>query len=285
MYFLTIVLDGGIIGGQVKEGAGSLIQAVIGVYALAKQLDLEFHFTELVNIGHSEGSNMDQKSWDRKWNNYIIENLLPESKSLINYDEVFTVEAENLDILVNDKVDKKVLLKVEYSSVKKYIDNHIEILDNILDHLRNGYDKSKKDTYYEKDKKTIAIHIRMFTPNDGTDIEDCREYFNVASHMESYIREIIMKISEKYNSPSIHIYSEGNLDTFKNLLDLNINFHLNEDPLLTIHHLIKADVLFMAKSSFSYIASFYNKGDKYIRSGFWHTLLPDIKILNDNIDL
>ena len=45
--------------------------------------------------------------------------------------------------------------------------------------------------------------------------------------------------------------------------------------------MIEADYLIMAQSSFSYLASFINRGSKYIRNGFRHVLPADVTIIKD----
>ncbi len=58
-------------------------------------------------------------------------------------------------------------------------------------------------------------------------------------------------------------------------------FHLNECPFTTFHHMVSADVLVMAKSSFSYSAALFSNGIK-IYLPFWHKPLQNWIVVNEN---
>ena len=45
--------------------------------------------------------------------------------------------------------------------------------------------------------------------------------------------------------------------------------------------MINADHLILAQSSFSYLASFINRGKKYIRNGFRQHLPYDVEVIKD----
>ena len=61
---------------------------------------------------------------------------------------------------------------------------------------------------------------------------------------------------------SIHIYSQGLTEDFGVLNDLNLTFHLDECTYTTFYNLTSADILIMAKSSFSYAAALFSRGIK-----------------------
>jgi hypothetical protein len=75
-----------------------------------------------------------------------------------------------------------------------------------------------------------------------------------------------------------HIYSEGELDSAEDnfrefAITRQVHFHLNEDACATFHHLVRADVLLMSKSSFSFVAGLYSAG-LVLYLPFWHPCLP-----------
>lgn len=62
----------------------------------------------------------------------------------------------------------------------------------------------------------------------------------------------------------------------------NVTLHLDQRPdYQDFMHMIDCDVLVMAKSSLSYLASFLNTNKKYIRKNYRHRLPPDTNIFFD----
>ena len=70
-------------------------------------------------------------------------------------------------------------------------------------------------------------------------------------------------LKEKYPSFSICIYSEGDLNDFKNLDGPNISFKLNTCLQETFHHFVTAKILVTAKSNLSYSAAILSKNTIY----------------------
>lgn len=83
----------------------------------------------------------------------------------------------------------------------------------------------------------------------------------------------------------VHIFSEGKLEDFidikENINNATVHFHLQENIKNTFHAMVEADVLVVAKSSFSYTAALLNK-NKIISNlieNWWHKPLESwIKI-------
>ena len=133
--------------------------------------------------------------------------------------------------------------------------------------------------YYSTEKPTvgpidIAIHIR-------------RGDVNITSHQIRYTTNILYKkiigaLKKKYPNYTITIFSEGDINDFRDL-GLNIaNFKLNTDICETFHSLVSAKILVMAKSSFSYASAILNKNIIYYEN-FWHKPLNNWLNINSLI--
>src|SRR5690606_10536029 len=136
------------------------------------------------------------------------------------------------------------------------------------------FDESK--CYFDLSKINIAIHIRQYTSTDC----DNNGYRNLYVDNEYNINKysnIIKYLIQQIPNCVIHIYSQGDIDKFTELTKISdqLVFHLDEHPIISLHHMIKADILIMARSSLSYVASYYSKGIKYIEKGSY-TFIPDI---------
>tara|TARA_R110001606_G_scaffold375565_1_gene533920 strand:- start:16 stop:705 length:690 start_codon:yes stop_codon:yes gene_type:complete len=122
------------------------------------------------------------------------------------------------------------------------------LTDEVMDYFRSIYrgNKEKKDV--------IAIHIR-------------RGDVNAQQHADRYIElkryiPIIAKFREKYPQKPIYIVSEGRQKDFEILGD-NLHFKIGGCALQTLEFLIQCDVLFVARSSFSYVAGLYSTNEVY----------------------
>ena len=94
-------------------------------------------------------------------------------------------------------------------------------------------------------------------------------------HDHEYIG-LINKLRKLYPNSDIHIFSQPNIyKKYKLVTKLdNIYLHLDTDAMDTFHHLCCADILVIAKSSFSYLAGIYNK-NKVIYIPFHHPPLEE----------
>jgi hypothetical protein len=104
--------------------------------------------------------------------------------------------------------------------------------------------------WYADGAKHIAVHIRM---------GDARGQEARILAPQLVVRCIQHVIGAIGADASVHIFSEGKRADFAYLWD-NVTkplaFHLSEEPLTTFHHMVAADALVVAKSTFSLAAAF-----------------------------
>ena len=182
--------------------------------------------------------------------------------------------------------------------------NEVRYYPSILADIRNeliaNYRKSATyiESHFKKEELNIAIHVRRFC--SPPDYHDCntpnRELFLPNNHMDSFFCSLIRNLSQKLGKKRacFHIYSHVSPDLkdphldyvhFSTHLQSNqhrMEYHINEDPIVTLHHLITADLFMMAKSSFSLIAHFYSTGIQLIRAGYDCSLMPHVHIVNND---
>ena len=75
-----------------------------------------------------------------------------------------------------------------------------------------------------------------------------------------------------YPDYNITIFSQGNMDDFRELENERVSFKLDHCIEETFHSLVLSKVLVMAKSSFSYAAAILNSNTIYYQK-FWHAPL------------
>jgi hypothetical protein len=146
-----------------------------------------------------------------------------------------------------------------------------EYINNIYKELSFKITIPQNEIYF-KEATNIAFHIRIYTKTDCCN-DSRRELFD-DSKIEGTINKL-KYIDSLIDMPNkvYHIYSQGNSSYFNFLerTNLNIVLHIEEHPLISLYHMINADVLITSNSSLSYIAHIL--GDHkllFVRDTFFH---------------
>jgi hypothetical protein len=136
----------------------------------------------------------------------------------------------------------------------------------VLPELRRRYANGKRTFRYREpsDRLQIAIHIRR-----GDVIPNAHPMrYSDNDKIARAILSMQLVLDETNLPYQIHIMSEGERANFGLLNDLPVQWHLNSCAVETFDRLVKADILVMAKSSFSYAAALLNSG-LIVYEPFW----------------
>jgi hypothetical protein len=132
----------------------------------------------------------------------------------------------------------------------KDIDNLIT--DEVIKDLQTLYYKEPKKLY---DENNIVIHIRKGDVNKKNHPDRWIE-------LEEYI-DVLNYFTKNYPDYKIYICSQGLEKEFELFKDFDIEYKLNEDVLETFNFMVQASILFIARSSYSYMAGFLNNNIVY----------------------
>ena len=153
----------------------------------------------------------------------------------------------------------------------------------IADRLAEKYRaRPKGDLHrdYDPAKLNIAVHVRR---GDVVGHGPTAHRYTSNEFVASVLRQVLDLAGNDAWPLSVRLYSEGRLADFGQLADMPIEFRLNECPLATFNNLVDADILLMAKSTFSYAAALLSRGVKIYEpfdpAGFVHKPLPDWVVL------
>jgi hypothetical protein len=147
------------------------------------------------------------------------------------------------ELKISDVKDVKVVS--DYKFFSKNPNAYLEILGLI----KARYRMSEKHCFYNRNVVNVAFHVRR------GDVKGGRRFTSNKDILKIYNKIINLLPDAKF-----HLFSEGLFDDFREFSDIEL--HLNEDALTTFHHLVMANILVMAKSSFSYSAALYSDGIK-----------------------
>ena len=248
--------------GLKREGIGATAQYQIICYILSKIYNTQFYFTGFKNLHHYQYFNITQEEWNQEITEFFNFKVSP----LLEHDIIDIEDNFSLNIISNQKYT--IILNLKYHFLLKKIDKIIDepITREILLDLKNNLKLKQDQKYFKNNKKNIAIHIRKFTQTDCC-TSSMREYFT-EERKDIYI-DYIKKLDDKNHA--FHIFSQGEEKEFEFLKKENVFLHIEENPLISLYHMINADFLITANSALSYIAHLLGNHEKcFGRSNFCH---------------
>ncbi len=252
------------------DGAGAQIQAILSTMLFANELGVKYVHTPFKKLAHNVDND---KSFESKWESFVN----------LGFDELAfdQIKSNKLDVI--QVLHPREIKKIENTlfiipGCHKFADRNPNLYLKLLTKIRYKYAEStrKPDLYFDPAKTNVAIHIRR---GDITG-EHSKRYTN-NSFVSNIIRGISSALNDLVTEPVFHIYSQGDEKEFLDFAHNEIVFHLNESSFTTFHHMVSADVLVMAKSSFSYSAALFSKGI-VIYLPFWHKPLKNWIVVKKN---
>lgn len=230
------------------DGFGSQLQAVYSLIAYCEYKNYNYIHTPFHRMHHNDENLSDFPSLMNSFVN--LESQFKSVNSLTNY-------------------EKSRLYKFrEGYMVHGSFHPEFFYTNKVIEKIRKCYYSSNKpdiSKIFLKDKYNIAVHIRR---GDVSATQHVQRY----TSNDTYI-QLLSKMKLPNNS-FIHIFSEGSPNDFKEFTNKykNITLHLNTNIKETFHCMVKADLLILSKSSFSYCAGLLNenKVDGEIIKNWWH---------------
>jgi hypothetical protein len=153
--------------------------------------------------------------------------------------------------------DKDQVTREQYSGLVHFSPRpSIYYTEDVLRTFRNFYYSTEKPLVDELD---IAVHIRRGDVTEG----------NIRYTDNAFYVKLFQDLKQKYPDYSITVFSEGKYDDFKELGLDERRYKLNTDVRESYHSLVRAKVLVMSKSAFSYTCGLLNENTVYYVD-FWH---------------
>lgn len=153
----------------------------------------------------------------------------------------------------------------------KVTDRHPEAWEAIRGELKAKYLLSRKPdlTGYDDGKVQIAVHLRR---GDVGASGRFSERFTRDEVVLARIRKVLDAVgSDRVN---LRLFSQGGPSEFEQFVALGAELHLDDDVFESFHHFVQSDILFIAKSTFSYLGGVIG-GQTCICEPFWHPCLPN----------
>ncbi len=249
------------------DGAGAQAISVLSTQLFCQALGFNYLHTPFQTIEHNYDND---PAWESKWESFFNlgfgEQQIPVSESVISLPGIHAIpwfpNSETIYAL-------------------KHCHEYANVFPNRYTRLKPSFSQKyssnpKTRSEIEGDCKEsnglkLALHIRR-----GDVLKTGRfakRYTDNQSIIE-LIQNILDAVPANLNSKlSIQIFSQGNVKDFSDITqsisEIPISLHLNECVFETFHALVKADILVMSRSTFSYMAAMASSGVK-LYDPFYH---------------
>lgn len=153
----------------------------------------------------------------------------------------------------------------------KVTDHHPDQWAAMAPLLRERYFLSPKPELagYDDGRVQVAVHLRR---GDVGSTGRFSERFTGDEVVLERLKKVLAAIGPE--RAKVRLFSQGEPESFRAFTDLGAQLHLDDDVFETFHHFVRSDVLFVAKSTFSYLGGIIG-GNVCIYEPFWHPKLPD----------
>ncbi|MDR3645994.1 MAG: hypothetical protein P4L22_00450 [Candidatus Babeliales bacterium] len=225
---------------QRKDGFGAQFQNIINTVVYAELNNKKFVYTPFTTMEHNYDGNAD---------------FLEKKEHLINFIDNFELNNGNA---------------TPQPECHEFFDKNVEKCANTvgLNKIRIIFKANKNiNDYFEDQTFNIAVHIRRPNIHDsrieGTDTPDTI-FLNIINKLRALYQD---------KKPLFHIFSQGNIESFKAYNASDVKLHLNDSVEDSFASMVLADILVTSRSSYSYTAALLSQGTVYYVP-FWHSPLP-----------
>lgn len=225
------------------EGAGSMAMRYVSVMTASCKYGRTYIHTPFRRVGHVPAG-VDSQEWTLRWEEFFN----------LGVDEIRDHPAKTFTWCYREVSGEDIGL-IDWIFRDKY------------------HDSPKPETsWYSEAEWNVAIHVRR------GDALHPKHRVRITSN--GAVARILRAVAARCTNPEgkplrLHVMSEGKPGDFAFVEELGIpcSLHLDECPFSTFHHLVMADTLITAKSTFSYFAGVLNPGQVFYEP-FWHEPLP-----------
>jgi hypothetical protein len=223
------------------QGIGSVVQWQYMCLALSFEYGMKYHFEGFKDIGHSSYNNTTQEEWDNRFNEFFnlkwFSSLSNKQKSQIAY------------------LSRGDVAKLAFPLLEKWRKDEIGL-------------RFRSKINYQRWIPTpgvfnVVIHLRSNNPGDIPPNVKAMDTFGVWMNVDN-LKTLIRSIKDGFCIPvdsdmkcRFHVVTQRYNDVIFDM-DENVILHINNEPEDDLWHMMNADMLVMAKSSFSWVAHFLN---------------------------
>lgn len=274
--------------GVQTEGIGAVAQCQIHTYTLSRMLGVGFASTKFKNLQHYQEYDTQENFCKDVTDFFNFPNQIEPSSDSVKFEHI---DQSFLDFIEKNKNrDDDVYVEIAKWDLMRFADSNHDKWAPIISELASRVDIDDSMKYFDDNKLNISLHITNFIEGRDNDRSEQREQFVQGNKKEKYYVHLLQRFDEILNNRGAslfvdkvyHIYSRsqtpGDLKQFEAFtnLGLDVRFHIDEHPLISLYHLINSDIKVLSNSSFSYISSIFGEGLSIARTNFQHKIPTNI---------
>jgi len=228
---------------ELSDGLGALYLKLIHCYVFAKMFKLEFVYSPLPIVSHNYDNDINYQD--------KMENIINLKKHILNAERDMNIEYLNFP-------------RICLPHFEKNIDEWAK--SEHMDFIKKCFWENKERDVFKNSKFNVAVHIRRLNKDDVGKDPDLR-----VNTPNNYFLSVMNLIRKKYSDKNLlfHIYSQGDVNNFKEFISDDVEFHINSDVTQSFLELVSADALVISPSCFSYVPALLSDGEIYY-THFWH---------------
>jgi hypothetical protein len=246
-----------------REGAGFQAHMMLNAINFARASRLKYMHTPFASIGHADRP---MAEWAAAW------------EAVFNLGAGETAwDGTRRDVVNYRYTSDDLELCFGWSERREELTQHFKAM---IPEFRSKYYRNKSPR--RTAEVTAAVHVRR---GDVPALNE--DLFTSTESVARTVRGVKAALDRRGVRYSIRVYSQGQVADFAELTALGADLFLDADAIWTMEELIEADILVMAKSSFSYCAGLLSDGIKlfepraiadsqtgYMASWGWTVLFP-----------
>ena len=248
------------------DGGGAQISARISTMICAQLKGLTYAHSPVSDVAHVPAGTT-PAAWSQKWEEFF--NLGAGEVTAAE------IEARGYPVVPVKKPHRFYFPRSQRLHVvahcHKVTDKHPAAWAAIAPAIREKYLLTPKPQLagYDDGKVQIAVHMRR---GDVGSTGQFSERFTADDLVLNRLKRVLNVVGAE--RATVRLFSQGQPDDFRAFTELGARLHLDDDVFESFHHFVRSDVLFVAKSTFSYLGGVIG-GNVCLCEPFWHPLLPE----------
>lgn len=176
--------------------------------------------------------------------------------------------------IIHSYAGEKVILCAE---LDQFYQKQYEVVDHIKEKFESSKERKNDSLIYKDGRVSMAVHIRRGDIVEGqkSGADTLTKRWLSLDYYVNIVRQVKKQIGDKLD---IYLFSQGTRDDFIVFEEFgNVIYCFDMDDKQSFLHMLRADILVISKSSFSYKPALLSDGIRICPPDFWHDYPNDRK--------
>ena len=258
-----------------RDGPGAQIQAVMSTMLFAREVGFEYVHTPFASVSHAPPGS---PRWHEEWEAFAN---LGEGETRADDPRVARAAVRRVEHPASIWKRPDTLFVVQHCH--SFADQAPDRYAGVIDQFVARYERVPKQVplHALPGKLNVAVHVRR---GDVSRRGSAALRYTSDEYVLRVVAAVLAAAREAGLPAAAHLYSEGRDEDFAEFAARGFSLHVSESPFTTLHNLVRADVLLMARSSFSYAAALLSCGIR-VYEPFWHKPMSSWLVAGPNGEL